>query len=131
MIGKSQTPAPRAADLAPESKACVPKIAPATRTSAIKKTTPSPNRTDLLSEASAPMFDYNLAGAIGPGTTTLTRKASLVRGPPRTCGIGGNGVNGIIPNSPTQQDQALEWSQRQQPALGSRPHKVKSGRERE
>jgi hypothetical protein len=37
MIGKSQTPAPRAADLAPESKACVPKIAPATRTSAIEK----------------------------------------------------------------------------------------------
>jgi hypothetical protein len=73
------------------------------------------------------MFDYDLAGAVGPGTTTLTRKATLVRVPPRTGGGGGNGVNGSFPSSPTQQDQlkqneALEWSQRQQPTLGSRPH---------
>ena len=73
------------------------------------------------------MFDYDLAGAVGPGTTTLTRKATMVRGPPRTGGGGGNGVNGSFPSSPTQQDQlkqkeALEWSQRQQPTFGSRPH---------
>ena len=69
------------------------------------------------------MFDYDLAGAVGPGTTTLTRKATLVRsGPPRTGGGGGGNGVGSFPSSPTQQDQALEWSQRQQPTLGSRPH---------
>lgn len=68
------------------------------------------------------MFEYDLVGAIGPGTTTMTRKAALVRGPPRTGGGSGRGGSKSIPNSPTQRDLALEWSQRQQPALGSRPH---------
>jgi len=86
------------------------------------------------------MLEYDLASAIGAGTTTMTRKAAMrrgaaaarnggggARGPDAADGAGGATGGGAHTPAKTAalvplQDQALAWSQKQQPALGSRPH---------